>query len=448
MASARYWRLVGLRTAGGGDLELFALHWYSAGTRVDAGATLTCSHAPASGTLDTLQGTNPAQTVRFAAADVRSAGFWLTWDFGTPIVDPVPRYGAVTSNRFVDAFIIQYSSDSRTWTTDISQAGVTFPGSGQFTMDAATSAERWSAVDRHASVAVSGDDDVTIGAAGMGYLNARSTTGVASGKVYFEVTCPNASGSSVAIGVGVSTSSASLGGTAGLYVGSDANGVAYYNSDGKAYRSGLPVGTGTITLFTADDVIGVGLDADARVLRFYKNGTLVWTVSSLPAGALYASVSLYNGAVARANFGTTPFKFTPPNGHSAISARTMPAVTYKARAARAAAMTLACSSSTSAPSFRSAAHARSARDMEFGGRARVYGTTKTKGSPNTPTKSRVRLLRERDGLLAREVWSDPATGEFEFTGVDAGTRWVVLAQDASGAFWPAAASSFDVEALP
>lgn len=86
--------------------------------------------------------------------------------------------------------------------------------------------------------------------------------------------------------------------------------------------------------------------------------------------------------------------------------------------------------------------------MEFGGRARVYGTTKIKGSPNTPTKSRVRLLRERDGLLAREVWSDPATGAFEFTGVDAGTRWVVLAQDASGAFWPAAASSFDVELLP
>lgn len=448
MASARYWRLVGLRTAGGGDLELFALHWYSAGTRVDAGATLTCSHAPASGTPGTLQGTNPAQTVRFAAADVRSAGFSLTWDFGTPTIDPVPRYGAVTSNRFVDAFIIQYSSDSLTWKTDISQAGVTFPGSGQFTMDAATSAERWSATDRHASVAVSGDDDVTIGAAVGGYFNARSTTGVASGKVYFEVTCPNASVSSVVIGVGVSTSSASLGGTTALYVGWDGNGVAYYNNDGKAYRSGLPVGTGTITPFTADDVIGVGLDADARVLRFYKNGTLVWTVSSLPAGALYASVSLYGGAVARANFGTTPFKFTPPAGHSAISARTMPAVTYKARAARAAAMTRACSSVMSAPSCHSAGSARSARDVVFGGNGRVYGTTKAKGSPNTPTKSRVRLLRERDGLLAREAWSDTATGAFEFRGIDLGQRWIVLAQDAAGAFRPVAASQLTPEVLP
>lgn len=86
--------------------------------------------------------------------------------------------------------------------------------------------------------------------------------------------------------------------------------------------------------------------------------------------------------------------------------------------------------------------------MEFGGTGRVYGTTKTKGAPsNTPTKSRVRLIRERDGLLAREAWSDPATGAFEFRGIDLGQRWIVLAQDAAGAFRPVAASQIEAEAL-
>ena len=41
MAAARYWRLVGIETYAGGDLELSELHLYGASGRLDAAATLT-----------------------------------------------------------------------------------------------------------------------------------------------------------------------------------------------------------------------------------------------------------------------------------------------------------------------------------------------------------------------------------------------------------------------
>jgi hypothetical protein len=91
---------------------------------------------------------------------------------------------------------------------------------------------------------------------------------------------------------------------------------------------------------------------------------------------------------------------------------------------------------------------RMARDMEFGGSGTIYGTTKIKGTPNTPTKARVRLLRDRDGLLARETWSDQATGAYSFTEIDTAQRFTVLAQDLNGAFRPVAASQLTPEELP
>lgn len=86
------------------------------------------------------------------------------------------------------------------------------------------------------------------------------------------------------------------------------------------------------------------------------------------------------------------------------------------------------------------ATAAAVRDTEFGGGGRIWGTTKVKGTPNLPTKARVRLLRDQDSLLAREVWSNPETGAFEFTGIDASQPFTVLAADAAGNFRAVAAN--------
>ncbi len=60
------------------------------------------------------------------------------------------------------------------------------------------------------------------------------------------------------------------------------------------------------------------------------------------------------------------------------------------------------------------------------GTGTVYGTTEIKGTPDAPLRARVRLIRERDGLVYREVWSDGVTGAYRFDGVDELETYTVL----------------------
>lgn len=60
------------------------------------------------------------------------------------------------------------------------------------------------------------------------------------------------------------------------------------------------------------------------------------------------------------------------------------------------------------------------------GTGTVYGTTEIKGTPNAPLRARVRLIRERDGLVYREVWSDGVTGAYRFDCVDELETYTVL----------------------
>lgn len=56
----------------------------------------------------------------------------------------------------------------------------------------------------------------------------------------------------------------------------------------------------------------------------------------------------------------------------------------------------------------------------------VYGTTEIDGTPDAPLRARVRLIRERDGLVYRETWSDAATGAYRFDNVDELETYTVL----------------------
>ena len=89
-----------------------------------------------------------------------------------------------------------------------------------------------------------------------------------------------------------------------------------------------------------------------------------------------------------------------------------------------------------------------ARDVEVGGPGTIYGTTKTKGTPNQPTHARVVLLHQRSKLPVRETWSDPVTGNFAFTGIDTTQQFITLAEDAAGNFRPVAANRLTPEVLP
>ncbi len=131
MPAARYWRIVGVDTWGGGDLELSALHLHAPTGRVDASATLACSHAPASGALAALQDGDGSTLCRFSAQDTRSAGFAITWDFGAGNTADVwaPRPGAgATEATFLATAQLQYFDGSQWVSGDC--GAYTWPGAG------------------------------------------------------------------------------------------------------------------------------------------------------------------------------------------------------------------------------------------------------------------------------------------------------------------------------
>ncbi len=57
----------------------------------------------------------------------------------------------------------------------------------------------------------------------------------------------------------------------------------------------------------------------------------------------------------------------------------------------------------------------------------IAGFTEVKSAPaNAPLRARVRLIRERDGLVYRETWSDAVTGAYRFDNVDELEVYTVL----------------------
>jgi hypothetical protein len=86
-------------------------------------------------------------------------------------------------------------------------------------------------------------------------------------------------------------------------------------------------------------------------------------------------------------------------------------------------------------------------DTEHGGRGRVIGTTRNTGSPDYPVSRRVRLARKRDGVLARETWSD-AAGNYLFEHVRHDIEYVVTAHDHTGLYNAVIADSVTPELMP
>jgi hypothetical protein len=64
-----------------------------------------------------------------------------------------------------------------------------------------------------------------------------------------------------------------------------------------------------------------------------------------------------------------------------------------------------------------------------GGRGKIYGTVKIKGTPTVPTSRAVRLFRDIDSMCLAETWSDPVTGYYEFIGFDLSQKYTVVAID-------------------
>lgn len=82
------------------------------------------------------------------------------------------------------------------------------------------------------------------------------------------------------------------------------------------------------------------------------------------------------------------------------------------------------------------------------GIGRIKGTVKEAGSPDRPVFRLVRLIRQKDGLKIREVWSDPVTGAYEFQYIDELQLYTVLSYDHTGNYNAVVKASIIPELMP
>jgi len=151
------------------------------------------------------------------------------------------------------------------------------------------------------------------------------TIGVTSGKWYWENTVLAVSSASSYPNFGAVR--VLYGPSNGKYAGDSFTGGAGIFTAGTIYKEGSLVTTATS--YTTNDIIGIALDLDNLTCAFYKNNTLLSTVTGLTAGTYWAAVGSYYNSSTALNFGQRPFAYTPPTGFKALNTQNLPDATIK-----------------------------------------------------------------------------------------------------------------------
>jgi len=454
MAAARYWRLVGIETLGGGDLELSAIALYAGSTRVDGSATLTCSHAPTTGVLANLQDLDTATTAAFSATAVRTGGFHLQWDLGAAEAVSSMRFGSSLRGGFLQSGTLLYSSDAIGWTVLGGFGGLIYPGDFSLTaLGGALFGEAPSEWD----VASKGGGTTVVGRVASVWSNfagkVRTDTARTSGRRVFGMRLKVVNPPQTFFG-GLSALS-----SWGSY-NTGRHWLLYGSASGEAYAYSF----NSYTLMTAlngnaplavNDVSYFDVDLDAGTLAAKLNGGSWTTPIAMPyftPGDDYVLSLLApstSGAIASAELLTTASELVGniPSGAGPWDSSEADMVGAATIHTSMHPLAVAASAAVHGFSTRNAGRIATARDIEFGGCATLYGTTKTKGTPNSPAKARVVLLHQRSKQLVRETWSDPTTGNWVFTGIDEKQTYIALAEDAAGNFRPVAVNKLIPEVL-
>jgi hypothetical protein len=152
---------------------------------------------------------------------------------------------------------------------------------------------------------------------------AYSTIGVTSGKWYFEY--EQTVNLNFAVGVW---------GNGGSNMPNNSYPTYYwdiYTTSGTlALEKTSGSASGTLGSVALNDVIGVALDIDNTTLYFYRNGSLIQTITGMTiSGPLYPVVTVASGTAAQKegyiNFGQRPFAYTAPSGFKALCTANLPA---------------------------------------------------------------------------------------------------------------------------
>jgi len=163
----------------------------------------------------------------------------------------------------------------------------------------------WNPNDKGSSISLSAGN---LNAQGSNTGSVRSTIGKSTGKWYWEILFNGG-----ASRIGVADASADI----SLTCGSDTHGWGYQYNTGSKINNGSATAFGAA--YSATDVLGFKLDADAGTVEILLNnssqGTITLTGLSAP---YYADTSAINvsGLDCTANFGATAFTYSVPGGYN------------------------------------------------------------------------------------------------------------------------------------
>jgi hypothetical protein len=166
--------------------------------------------------------------------------------------------------------------------------------------------------DKAATITLSGNN---LTASVLTSGSVRATQGITTGQWYFEAKFTTLSNINDVICVGVANSSFDL--TNYAFQSPDAIGYQLRTSfnDSRINYNSTFLASGSV-FASGTTIAGLLINADARTIKFYRDGVLVYTASgsNVPTGALFPTLSISATGIASTmvmNFGATAFSYTP-----------------------------------------------------------------------------------------------------------------------------------------
>ena len=128
----------------------------------------------------------------------------------------------------------------------------------------------------------------------------------------------------------------------GVYVGitqysnfQSGNWDAWYDTiNGVVYKGASSFAS--VSTAASGDIVGIAYDSTANTCAFYKNNTLLTTVTGITAAEQVPLMCTRQASVINLNFGQQPFAYTPPSGFVTLNTRNLTTPTIGATASTTA----------------------------------------------------------------------------------------------------------------